>query len=100
MRFRALSALQRVFAENLVSNAVRFAARQISARLAYEKNMLSLEVADDGRGFPEEFLRQGVRPFQKGSEENGHFGMGLYICDLLCRKHGGSLTIWNVPPGA
>lgn len=87
-------------AENLVSNAIRFAMRQITVRLVYEKNMLSLEVADDGSGFPEELLKQGVKPFQKGGEENGHFGMGLYICDLLCRKHGGSLTIQNLSSGA
>lgn len=87
-------------AENLVSNAIRFARLQITVRLVYEKNMLSLEVADDGSGFPGELLKQGVKPFQKGGEENGHFGMGLYICDLLCRKHGGSLTIRNLPSGA
>lgn len=87
-------------AENLVSNAVRFAMRQITVRLVYGKNMLSLEVADDGSGFSEELLKQGVKPFQKGGGENGHFGMGMYICDLLCRKHGGSLTIRNLPSGA
>lgn len=87
-------------AENLASNAIRFAMHQITVRLVYEKNMLSLEVADDGSGFSEELLRQGVKPFQKGGGENGHFGMGLYICDLLCRKHGGSLTIRNLPAGA
>lgn len=87
-------------AENLVSNAVRFAASRISVRLMYEENTLSLEVTDDGSGFPDKLLKQGVRPFQKGSQDSGHFGMGLYICDLLCRKHGGSLTIQNLPSGA
>lgn len=87
-------------AENLVSNAVRFAERQISVRLTLDGNTLSLEVADDGPGFPAELLKSGVKPFQKGNEDSGHFGMGLYICDLLCRKHGGSLSMRNIRSGA
>lgn len=87
-------------AENLVSNAVRYAERQVSVSLTLDEDALSLEVADDGPGFPAELLKNGVRPFQKGNEDSGHFGMGLYICDLLCRKHGGSLKVQNVRSGA
>lgn len=87
-------------AENLVSNAVRYAQRQVSVSLTLDEDALSLEVADDGPGFPAELLKNGVRPFQKGNEDSGHFGMGLYICDLLSRKHGGSLEMRNVRSGA
>lgn len=87
-------------AENLVSNAMRFARRQISVRLSLTGDELWLEVTDDGAGFPEELLKNGVRPFQKGQEESGHFGMGLYICSLLCQKHGGRLKIQNCQSGA
>ena len=38
--------------------------------------------------------------FRKGTEEAEHLGMGLYICDLLCRKHGGTLKIANTDTGA
>ena len=87
-------------AENLVSNAVRFARNQISVRLILTDRTLSLEVADDGPGFPDELLKTGVKPFHKGNEDAEHFGMGLYICDLLCRKHGGYLKIENCQSGA
>lgn len=87
-------------AENLVSNAVRYAERQVSVSLTLDEDALSLEVADDGPGFPAELLKNGVRPFQKGNEDSRHFGMGLYICDLLCRKHGGSLKVQNIRSGA
>ena len=59
-----------------------------------------LEIADDGDGFPAEFLKNGIQPFRKGTEEAEHLGMGLYICDLLCRKHGGTLKIANTDIGA
>ena len=87
-------------AENLVSNAVRYAKRQVSVRLIPDSGMLTLEVADDGNGFPPELLKNGIKPFQKGSEDVEHFGMGLYICSIICRKHGGRLNIQNCQSGA
>ena len=59
-----------------------------------------LEIADDGDGFPAELLKSGIQPFRKGTEEAEHLGMGLYICNLLCRKHGGTLKIANTDIGA
>ena len=87
-------------AENLVTNAARFARHQISVKLSLSGKEFTFEAADDGTGFPAELLKNGVRPFYKSSADSGHFGMGLYICELLCRKHGGSLAMWNLPTGA
>lgn len=87
-------------AENLVSNAIRFANRKISVVLSFTDDMLMLTVTDDGRGFPAALLKNGIQPFQKGNEDVEHFGMGLYICDLLCRKHGGYMEIKNDEQGA
>ena len=82
-------------AENLTANALRFAKGTVSVTLSVEDGKLALTVADDGSGFPLSLLKDGAQPFHKGTDEVGHFGMGLYICDLLCRKHGGSLTLRN-----
>ena len=82
-------------AENLTANALRFARETVTVTLCVTDGQLALTVADDGSGFPPDLLNGGVQPFHKGVEEAGHFGMGLYICDLLCRKHGGSLTLRN-----
>lgn len=87
-------------AENLVSNAIRFAKQTISVSLSISEDMLLFEVADDGNGFPAGLLKNGIQPFQKGNEDAEHFGMGLYICDLLCKKHGGCLKIQNHEQGA
>lgn len=85
--------------ENLVSNALRFAEHTIHISCAVNNDALELSVADDGKGFPHTLLQNGVQPFQKGKEETAHFGMGLYVCRLLCRKHGGDLEIENTPTG-
>lgn len=86
--------------ENLVSNAIRFAKQTISVNLSFSGDMLFLQVVDDGSGFPVALLKNGIQPFQKGNEDAEHFGMGLYICDLLCKKHGGCVEIKNCEQGA
>ena len=85
--------------ENLVSNAIRFARQTVSVNLSLSGDMLILEVIDDGSGFPAGLLKNGIQPFQKGNEDAEHFGMGLYICDLLCQKHGGHMIIKNGQQG-
>lgn len=88
-----------LIAENLVANALRFARQHVSVTLSVTERCLVLEVTDDGGGFPEKLLKNQIRPFQKGVEDASHFGMGLYICKLLCEKHGGTVEIENIPRG-
>lgn len=87
-------------AENLVSNALRFAASQIHVSCLTDGELLTLTVTDDGPGFPKTFVKNGIRPFQKGAEDAEHFGMGLYTSMLLARRHGGGVTIQNSDAGA
>lgn len=87
-------------AENLVTNAIRFSTHKIAVECSNCGENLSFTVKDDGCGFPAKLLQNGIQPFQKGVEDAGHFGMGLYLCELLCKKHGGSLTMQNSPTGA
>lgn len=83
-------------AENLLSNALRYAREQIAVtvRVAYAE--LRICVKDDGTGFRESaeevtraFHQQNVRDSLK------HTGMGMYISRLYCEKHGGKLILEN-----
>lgn len=90
-------------AENLITNAARYAKAKIQVSLTLDEEMLILSVQDDGPGFPQEILRKGAEPFLRGEEANeqsSHFGMGLYVCRLLCEKHNGSLVLQNTSNGA
>lgn len=87
-------------AENLVTNALRFAREQIRVTCFTDGKLLTLTVTDDGRGFPASYMQNGIRPFQKGAEDAEHFGMGLYTSGLLAGKHGGAVTIHNSGTGA
>lgn len=84
-------------AENLVSNALRFSREHITVSCRVEEEMLTITVSDDGCGFPDALLKNGIRPFQKGNEDAEHFGMGLYTCQLLAARHGGRIIIHPRP---
>ncbi len=84
-------------AENLISNAARFAKQSLCLKLNRQADFLHLTVADDGPGYPVELINSAPRPFNRQSADNGHFGIGLYGSDLLCQKHGGGLQLSNRP---
>lgn len=87
-------------AENLVSNAIRFARQHIDIHCSIKEDLFVFSVADDGCGFPAGLLKNGIRPFQKGNEESEHFGMGLYTSRLLAERHGGTVSVRNGRVGA
>ena len=83
--------------ENLVSNAVRYAESSVEVHCIIAENTLTISVLDDGKGFSEEALKKAVQPFFRDEKESDkmHFGLGLYICRVLCEKCGGTLNISN-----
>ena len=90
--------------ENLLSNAGRYAKGNIWVTAEREGTTLSLTVADDGPGFPPAALKRAAEPYYRADrspnpEGELHFGLGLYLCRVLCQKHGGSLEIGNAPEG-
>ena len=87
-------------AENLISNALRFAAQNIDVFCSLNEPIFELSVIDDGCGFPVTLIKNDIQPFQKGNDNTEHFGMGLYTCNLLCQRHGGSISIKNNKIGA
>ncbi len=87
--------------ENLLSNASAYAKERIVLTITKGAEELELCVEDDGCGFSEEALRRAGSPFyrEEGSKSRLHFGLGLYICKLICEKSGGRLSLANGPDG-
>ena len=94
--------------ENLVSNGLRYARQilQVTVRVTEGElpaskeepaGYLEVVVEDDGPGFSPEELQHATDPFYRGEGqmEQCHFGLGLYICRLICAKCGGSLVLAN-----
>ena len=88
-------------AENILSNASRYAKSRLDISLSAAGGELTLSVEDDGCGFSPEALAKASAPFYKGRDSGPeHLGLGLNICDILCRRHGGALTVANTGRGA
>lgn len=87
--------------ENLISNALRYGENSVKVICNIEDDLLYLSVSDDGKGFSKEALKKASQPFFRDEKEPDkiHFGLGLYICRILCEKCGGELWIENEQGG-
>lgn len=81
--------------DNVISNSVRYGKEQITMDVQWRNGLLSVSVCDDGPGFSESALKSAASVFYKENSGNDHFGLGLSICDTLCRKQGGTLSLGN-----
>lgn len=84
--------------ENIVANALRYAKNKIDMYIQGNCSYLTIMIIDDGKGFSEQDIMQACRPYyheQLEEEEVLHYGLGLYICKVLCEKHGGSIELSN-----
>ncbi|MGN0154271.1 MAG: ATP-binding protein [Lachnospiraceae bacterium] len=83
---------------NLLSNAMRYGKQKIEITAEQQEDKLFVYVKDDGRGMTKEELYKADSPYysDKTKEEaDGHFGLGLTICKILCKKHGGGISLFN-----
>lgn len=84
----------------IIANGVKYHSNERKPEIAFSAvrkgKMVTLTVADNGIGIPAEDLG---RIFRKGfTGENGRkykksTGMGLYLCDTLCKKLGTNLSV-------
>jgi len=81
--------------ENLITNAIKFAAASIEVGFAVDQNWLSISVRDDGPGIPEEEKEHIFKLFHSapGSRIAKGIGVGLASAEKIVRAHGGTLTV-------
>ena len=91
--------------DNLVANACGHASSTVRVRASWGDDRLTLSVEDDGPGFSDAALAHATEAFWRDKKAAGapgdgaHMGLGLYICAMLARKHGGDLVVGNLPNG-
>ena len=94
-----LSVFLEIF-ENLIDNAMRFSDQYVYVEFCYSQSRLTVSIRDDGKGFQPDELKKVVKPYYHGENAGTeHYGMGLYICKMLCEKQGGFLQVYNPPGG-
>lgn len=88
----------RLLITNLVNNAIRHGqGNPIVVRVSFNGQFTHLEVNDNGEGIGEEHLSQISEPFYRADSSRqrntGGLGLGLYLCRLIAKAHGGELLI-------
>lgn len=86
----------RMVLSNLIANAVSYSPQGslVTVRVSREKDVVLLQVEDEGPGVPEPYRQQIFEQYFRipGTSERG-FGLGLYIAHRLMEALGGSIGV-------
>ena len=85
---------------NLVSNAVRHAATEVTMESIITPSEIRVAVLDDGFGFPPDLLpRLGEPMLGPSRSKSDSTGLGVFIATTLIERTGGRLAFSNRPEG-
>ena len=91
--FRGDEESWRIVIENLIDNALRYAASNITITLKPNE----MTISNDGPAISEERMARLFKPFEKGT--HGKFGLGLSICHKVCIAYGYNIDAENLEKG-
>lgn len=90
--------------ENLLDNALRYGCEKggaIRVLVAFEHDLVTLVVEDDGPGVPADLRESIFERFQRGADDDGDgCGLGLAIVREIAQRHGGAAKLLDTPSGA
>jgi two-component system, sensor histidine kinase RegB len=85
---------------NLISNAVQFARHEVSVTIHWDPATVTVEIADDGPGFPAHLLGRLGEPYlSTRAGDASHMGLGIFIAQSLLERSGAELTFDNLAEG-
>ncbi|NLJ33551.1 MAG: ATP-binding protein [Firmicutes bacterium] len=79
---------------DLVQNSLRAAATKVEIFIKEDltRDCFLLEVRDNGRGMPEDFVKEALSPFTT-TRTTRRVGLGLSLLDMVARRCGGGVEI-------
>jgi two-component system, sensor histidine kinase RegB len=90
---------------NLIQNAINFAQQEVEVTTSWTADKVSVDIADDGPGFPQSVLARIGEPYISargaiGSAYGGqHMGLGIFIAQTLLERTGAQLAFDNLSDG-
>jgi len=80
---------------NLLSNAIRFAKKDVWVELRADEQVVQVRVTDDGPGVPADALARIFERFSRQDAPKSGTGLGLAIVHGIVTAHGGSVRAEN-----
>ncbi|GBU19780.1 MULTISPECIES: ActS/PrrB/RegB family redox-sensitive histidine kinase [Methylobacterium] len=89
---------------NILDNAADFAESRVVVRARWTSDSVSIEVRDDGPGFPNEVLLRAGEPYvttrapqsqREGDAAGAGLGLGLFIAKTLIERSGAQMSLSN-----
>lgn len=102
LQVQGVTKLLRRAMRNLLENARRYAAGDITVTLAQRQQQVELRVCDRGPGVPEALRERIFEPFYRlpgATERDGGVGLGLALVKSIAIRHGGTVHCESRPEG-
>lgn len=99
---QGVTKLLRRAVRNLLENARRHAAGEITVTLSKTDSQAVINVCDRGPGVPQELQERIFEPFYRlpgATERDGGVGLGLALVKSIALRHGGTVSCENRPDG-
>ena len=99
---QGVAKLLRRAVRNLLENARRHAAGEITLSLCQRDRLVEIRVSDRGPGVPVDLLERIFEPFYRlpgATERDGGVGLGLALVKSIAQRHGGRAYCENRPGG-
>lgn len=87
---------------NILENAVKYSVKKgcIKIKISQEKNLITCEIEDHGKGFSTESLNKLFKLFSSGEQHiDQNLGLGLALVKLIMDAHSGRVEISNRKTG-
>jgi signal transduction histidine kinase len=86
---------------NIVENALRHGAGAVQLKAFQRDGSLTIQVSDEGEGFPPEFVARAFERFSRADRPHSTpgAGLGLAIVATIAQAHGGTATASSRPAG-
>jgi signal transduction histidine kinase len=86
---------------NLVDNAIKYGAGTITLSVTSADHKVTIAVADEGRGIPQDQREQALRRFARLDSARGGWGagLGLSLVQAVAHLHGGRVELRDHDPG-
>ena len=80
---------------NVIKNAVQFCTTRVDVVVAWNDQVVTMEVMDDGPGVTPSVLVRLGEPYVSSRRKSGRMGLGVFIAKTLLERTGASMSFFN-----